>query len=294
MPLEEIGGAPGGGLESAENPGQQEMPGARLPGQPAEQEEPINLVDLIEQPAWKTILIGLIKSNKMDPWDIDIVWLADLYLRKIQTMERADLRIPANAILASAILLKLKARTIKLTSIDDDEETTQITKEEIQFIEESIPDLAGQRQFRGGKVTLDELVLSIEQILQKTKQKKSILRDKGIPEFNVSFSNVNIEEKIASVFEKIKGRADSQGLVMFSAILDEKTPVEMVNCFIPMLFLVNKGKINAWQEEWFGEIFIALQKEIEKEAGAEEAEKKKAPATGKKGKAKEVKGEKLG
>jgi len=278
MPLEEIEGAPGGGPESAENPGQMEMPEALQPEQPAEAQEPINLVDLIEQPAWKTILIDLIKSNKMDPWDIDIVELADLYLHKIQTMERADLRIPANAILASAILLKLKARTIKLTSIDDEEETTEISKEEIQFIEESIPDLAGQRQFRGGKVTLDELVLSIEQILQKTKQKKSILRDKSIPDFKVYFNTVNIEERIGRVLEKIKARADSQGLVMFSAILDEKTPVEMVNCFIPMLFLVNKGKINAWQEEWFGEIFIALQKEIEKEAGAQEAEKKKEPA----------------
>ncbi len=237
-----------------------------------------NLVDLIEQPAWKTILIDLVKSNKMDPWDIDIVDLANKYWLKIQNLQRGDLRIPANAILAAAILLKLKARTIKLSKIDEEEEETkEISKEELALIEESIPQLSGQRQFREGKIGLDELVLSIENILLKTKSRQSILRQKEIPEFKFFVGEGNIDEKIAAVFKKISERADSQGLVMFTALLDEKTPLEMVNCFIPLLFLVNKGKVNAWQEEWFGEIFISLMKEME-EQKEEEPEKKKGKA----------------
>ena len=204
------------------------------------------LVDLIDQPAWKTILIELVKTNKMDPWNIDIIALADLYWKKIQLLERQDLRVPANAILASAILLKMKARTIKLSSIEEEEEETkEISKEELKLIEETIPELRGQRQFREGKISLDELVSSIEEILEKTKQRKSILHSKELPEFNLQFNKERIAEQVEKVFKKIKEKADSQGLVAFSALLEEKTPIEMVNCFVPLLFLVNNGKVNA-------------------------------------------------
>ncbi len=219
------------------------------------------LVDLIDQPAWKTILIELVKRNKMDPWNIDVVGLANLYWQKIQQLERQDLRVPANAILASAILLKLKARTIKLSSVEEEEEEAkEISQEELAMIEEAVPELRGQRQLREGKISLDELVESIGEILEKTKQKKSILRDKQLPEFNLQFNKEKVEEKVNALFEKIRERADSQGLVTFSALLDDRTPIAMVYCFVPLLFLVNKGRVNAWQEEWFGEIFISIVK----------------------------------
>ncbi len=221
------------------------------------------LVDLIDQPAWKSILIELVKSNKMDPWNIDVVELANLYWKKIQLLERQDLRVPANAILASAIMLKLKARTIKISSIEeeDETETKEISREELAMIEETIPELRGQRQFREGKISLDELVESIGEILEKTKYKKSILRDKEIPEFSLEFNKEKAAEQVDKVFAKIKEKADSQGLVSFTDLLEEQTPLAMVYCFIPLLFLVNSGKVNAWQEEWFGEIFISLMEE---------------------------------
>jgi len=52
-------------------------------------------------------------------------------------------------------------------------------------------------------------------------------------------------------------------MVSFTDLLEEQTPLAMVYCFIPLLFLVNNGKVNAWQEEWFGEIFISLIKEAD-------------------------------
>jgi segregation and condensation protein A len=222
------------------------------------------LVDLIDQPAWKTILIELVKSNKMDPWNINVISLADLYWKKIQQLERQDLRVPANAILASAILLKMKARTIKLSSVEEEEETKQISPEELAMIEETVPELRGQRQFREGKISLDELVNSIGEILEKTKQKKSILRDKGLPDFSLEFNKEKAAEQVNKILKRIEERADSQGIVAFSSLLEKNTAMEMVYCFMPVLFLVNKGRINAWQEEWFGEIFISLMEEGER------------------------------
>ena len=237
--------------------------------------ENINLVDLIEQPAWKTILIDLVKSEKMDPWAIDVIELADKYLQKINRLEHANLRIPANAILALAILLKLKARTIRLTPVEEIEEeiTKGMSEEELRAFEDSIPEFRSGRQVRQGKVSLDELVSSIEDILDKTRTKQSILRNKEIPEFAVQLTEEDIDKKIEEIYARIQKHADSQGLLTFSQLLENKTPLEMVNVFIPMLFLINQGKINAWQEEWFGEIFISLlEREEEKN---KEVEKKK-------------------
>jgi len=222
--------------------------------------ETVNLVDLIDQPAWKTILLELVKTEKMDPWGIDICDLADKYLFKINQLGQSNLKVPANAILASAILLKMKARAIKLRGIDDDEDATkELSEEDIRMLEESIPELKGTRQFRQGKVSLDELVEGIADVLNKTRKKQSnVLRSKELPEFNVLVDEEGIEEKIGLVEKKISEMADSQGLVLFSQLLDEKTPIAMVNIFLPLLFLVNRGKVNAWQDQWFGEIMIAL------------------------------------
>ena len=222
----------------------------------------VDLVDLIDQPAWKTILIDLIKSEKMDPWDIDICLLADKYLTKINQMEHSNLKIPANAILASAILLKMKARALKLRGLEDEEEAAEeLSQEDLRMIGDSIPELKGMRQFRKGKFSLDDLVDGIADVLEKTKKKQSsILRTKEIQEFNILVDDEDVEKKVADVERRINELADSQGLVTFSQLLDENTPIALVNTFIPLLFLMNRGVINAWQEQWFGEIMIALLK----------------------------------
>lgn len=221
----------------------------------------INLVDLIDQPAWKTILIDLVRTEKMDPWNIDVTELADKYLAKINQLEKADLRIPANAILASAILLKLKARTLRLSPLEEPE--PEVTPEQIAQMNATIPDLKTMRKLREGKVSLEELVSSIETIIEKTRTREEKRIFQSIPVFQFPFTEESMKTRIDAVFEKINARIDSQGLVIFSALLDERTTDEMVYTFVPILFLVNKGKINAWQDEFFGEIFISLKNNSE-------------------------------
>src|SRR3989338_4866364 len=141
----------------------------------------VDLVQLIDQPAWKTILIDLVKSNQMDPWNIDIADLAQKYLAKVQGLSGNDLRLPANAILCSALLLKFKSRVLKLSSIEelDPEEAAllqqqeQAATEEKKFFDEYFPDLKLEHKVREGKVSLDALVDLIEGMLEKTKPKGS-------------------------------------------------------------------------------------------------------------------------
>ncbi len=225
--------------------------------------ENVELVDLIDRPAWKTILIDLVKSEKMNPWDINIVELADKYLKKIALLGGTDLRVPANAILASAIMLKFKSEILNVSPIEEEiAKDNSLTEEQKKELEELLPELRVINSSRQGKVSLDDLVLSLEKILDKTKNSpdKRALGSKDVIEFKLPYSTYNIEEMTKKVFEEINQKADSTGMVLFSRLVEGKNPLEIIDTFIPCLFLSNKQKINMWQEEFFGEIFISIQK----------------------------------
>jgi chromatin segregation and condensation protein Rec8/ScpA/Scc1 (kleisin family) len=45
----------------------------------------------------------------MDPWNIDVAKLADMYLRAIKEFKQMDIKVSGKFILAAAILLKMKS-----------------------------------------------------------------------------------------------------------------------------------------------------------------------------------------
>lgn len=225
------------------------------------------LVDLIDQPAWKTILIELVKKERMDPWEIDIAELTGKYLEKINSLSGTDLRLPANAILASALLLKFKSNVLKISDIEDEDEflekKKEMSSEERAEFEAMLPDLKSIRKIKEGKVSLDSLVASIEKMLQQTKKKKDkSLLGRERAKFEIPAYDFKIEEEMEKVYKKIEKNADSEGLVLFSTLIKGKSTSEsIVQTFIPCLFLTNKGRINMWQDDFFGEIFLSIPKE---------------------------------
>jgi len=216
----------------------------------------MDLVNLIDQPEWKTILIDLVKTNKMNPWNIDVSKLTEKYLDKINQMESLNLRVPANAILACAILVKTKSKQLKLSSLDEEDEKEELTEEQKQLFLEELPDLLASRSLREGRISLDELVNSIEDIIQQTEPKKNSLRN--IPRMELNFDTISIEEKLGGVFDLIKQKADSQGIVLFNDLVELNDTNSIIDTFLPVLFLMNSGKILAYQEDFFGDIFIKL------------------------------------
>ena len=227
---------------------------------PVEQ-KPIDLVELIYAPDWKTILLDLVQSERMDAWNIDLTELAEKYYVRIQTLTETSLRIPANAMLCSAILLRFKSKKLKISSIEEAEElmlqeqleSNKITK----LYSEYDPFLKNPRMNREGKISLNDLVGAIEEMMEKSKE-KSLKKRLEMQDFKLPHITINIEEKIGSVFEEVKSKADSQGLCLFSQLIEGKNPIEAIDVFLPVLFLCNRDKINAWQEEWFGQIFIQI------------------------------------
>lgn len=216
----------------------------------------MDLVDLIDQPAWKTILTDLVKTEKMDPWNIDVAELAEKYLKKINELEHGNLRVPANAILACAILLKTKSKYLRLGPIEEEEEERPVSEQQRMLLMGEIPDLVANRSYRDGKISLDELVAGIESILQSGKNGMRPARQ--IPRMEINFDASTIEERVSEILSKIRQKADSQGIVMFFDLLEARDAGSLVEIFVPVLFLMNSGKIIAYQEEFFGDIFVQL------------------------------------
>lgn len=194
----------------------------------------VDLVDLIDQPAWKTILIDLVKSSKMDPWDIDVSLLTEKYIAKINNLNSSSLRVPANAILACAILVKTKSRYLKLSSIEEDEEIDEKSNEKQLFLVDEIPDLLAARSMREGRISLDELVESIEGIIQNTTPSRKTA--KNIPRMEFNFNTTSIEERLEVVLNLVKQKVDSQGLVMFNSLLENNENDTVIDTFLPILF----------------------------------------------------------
>ena len=67
------------------------------------------VLELVEYPDWKHMLLDLVRSEELDPNAIDVGRLAQLFLDRIRTLRENNLYVPANALLACAILLSMKA-----------------------------------------------------------------------------------------------------------------------------------------------------------------------------------------
>ena len=97
-------------------------------------------------------------------------------------------------------------------------------------------------------------------MLLTTKKKRLLERERERIKFEIPFSQEKIEERMKGVLEQLEQHKDVEGLVMFSRLAKDKNVSDLVATFVALLFLHNDGKVNMWQDDFFGEIFIALVK----------------------------------
>ena len=214
---------------------------------------------MVSKPVWKEILLELISSNSIDPWNIDLVDLSDAFIKKIREMEKMDFVVPANIILAAAILLKYKSNYLKFLSYQT--ELPEFAPEaEAHVVAEEMPVLTLTSRIPPKRqITLPELLTEMERIIKyDTTERVKIPRGAIVDLVDLELSNHNIDEDLSGVFEKIKKNVDGEGWALFSRLVRGKEPTDVVYDLLCVLYLVQNGSIDVKQDTLFGEVFIRL------------------------------------
>ena len=249
------------------------------------QEKIYKLVVEGDEVSWQSILQDLVKTEQMDPWDIDVSLLTKRYIGAIRQLKDLDFRVSGKVLLAAAILLKIKSKRLvgeelmqldRLIAGSDEEELLGEFEDLIENHEmEEKPGLIPRiPQPRKRKVSIYDLVGALEKALE-VKQRRV---EHSIPPLDVEIPKKtrDITQVIREVYGKIKSFffKNSQNKLMFSQLVPSERKEDKIFTFIPLLHLDHQRKINMEQEEHFSDIGITLynskaKQEIEKELSQE-------------------------
>lgn len=223
-----------------------------------------DIIDLIEKEYdWEEVLEYIITEKGLDPWEIDLVKLANIFAEKIKNLKEVDFKIPARLIIILAILLRMKVEILMWHPQGESEEEMEIESQELELDISSVPNFQTpvKRKPRR-KVTLDELTYALKkafrtQRLRETRKKR---RRRNVEETVNLESSEDISEKIDDLYERIVKVVDNlkENKLKFSSLVPSWNRDEIVKSFLPLLHLSTDGKVSCEQEKVFEEIFIKI------------------------------------
>lgn len=230
---------------------------------------------------WQTLIYELVKTEQMDPWDIDISILTKRYITTIRKLKELNFRISGNVLLAAAVLLRIKSNRLlneDLTEFDrliagQDEDIEDLSfEEDVEKIQDyEKPTLIPRTpQPRKRKVSIYDLVDALQKALEV--KRRRVLN--SIPPTNVEIpkKTKDITQVIRDLYGRIKIFVfrNKKNRVSFSQLVPSDSKKDKIYAFVPLLHLTNQRKIDLYQEKHFGEIDITLnqaEKEVSKELG---------------------------
>ncbi|MEM3827295.1 MAG: ScpA family protein [Candidatus Micrarchaeaceae archaeon] len=225
-----------------------------------------DLEELVKNAMWKDLLVELVQSNKLDPWDIDIAVIAEKYLHAIKRMKVLDLHIPANIIFAASLLLRMKSEMLQLFDLEAQDAVQESDGEPGDGIPLEVPNVPDiifkMRTQPKRKITLEELMDALEEAIKK--QNKREMREAEIrAPVQIKINMEDIGRRMQRVLDIIKGHVDQYKMLTFTELerSASKTDSVLLDIFVPLLFLAHRGYIALSQESFFDEIFIRLKRE---------------------------------
>ncbi len=218
----------------------------------------LDIEKFVREATWKDLLIELVSKNQLNPWDIDIVEVIDKYISAVKEMKVLDLAVPANIMLAAAMLVRFKSDLLMY-----EEQHADAQPEEDVMPMQHQPVAVEPLTFRlrlppKRRVSLMELITALDEAMQIKKARETGREERPIP-FPITFNAVDIEAEIEKVYEDVKRHVDSSRMTTFSYLCRSvETSDVILGLFIPLLFLAHKNRITMLQERFFDEIIIAL------------------------------------
>ena len=207
---------------------------------------------MISEPPLSLLFNPSLLSTKKDVWDIDVTMLLDMLLKLIDKTGKKDLRVCGIAALSSSIIYRLKVESIfRLEKIAMQRKGVD---EHQQY--QSIPDLNPvEIPFRIEStypVSLEELLQVLENMISELanpKPKKKQLDLEPVETFDFDQYLIKFEHVLQRYEDMIFDIVSADGEVIFKILVAKMEPIEIVRCFIAVLYLAMKGKVDLVQIE---------------------------------------------
>ncbi len=214
--------------------------------------------DILEEPI--EILVNLEKNGEIDPWNINIVELTDKFLKRVDELEKMDLRVSGRTLLYASILLRMKSNA--LVEVEEPPEEIDLESDNFEISDYPVPSMP-LRRYSKRPVTLEELLTELKKAeafekkrLNRVDNKKDEIRATLEDVLSVAHDE-DIESRIGKMRLILNELLEKQKSIKFSDLSSPLDRTGMLMAYLAILFLATKKEIWIEQEEFFGELFIS-------------------------------------
>ena len=133
---------------------------------------------------WQNIIYELIKTEEMNPWDVDVTLLTQKYLETVKKLQETNFFLSGKVLLASAMLVRIKSTKLleeDISNFDNilfhQDETFDELDDFVEFKERLKVDVPGlgikTPQSRKRRVSVKDLIGALERALEVNKRRIS-------------------------------------------------------------------------------------------------------------------------
>nr|QNO46705.1 segregation and condensation protein A [Methanosarcinales archaeon ANME-2c ERB4] len=202
------------------------------------------------------ILVRLAKDHEIDPWNINIIEVADKFLEQLES-HRSDIRYFGRTLHYAAILLRMKA-----DAIIDEKEGEEGEKEELDHFDiEEYPIPEPQIRRRSKRpVTLDELISELKKAekvgIRRVARSKDVGEKPAMAAGDILSvaHDERIEENIMELGAILQEKFKQKDVITLDELLDHDT--DKIITYISLLFMATRKEIWLEQPELFGKLYI--------------------------------------
>ncbi|RLI78792.1 segregation/condensation protein A [Archaeoglobales archaeon] len=214
----------------------------------------------------------MVKKGEISPWNVDVVELADKFLKKLEEAQQLDLRVSGRVLLYAAILVRMKAEIITAESLGYGEEEEELIPDEVDFsvleidefeedkeeiIEALITPRKKVKRFTPLKDLIKELKRAEEVEKRRVRRKRREARQEKDFDKTLKIPHEeSMEETIAMVENVLKKLFKRKDVLYFSEIVKGMKINEIVSYYLSILHLAYRRKVEVYQEELYKDIEI--------------------------------------
>ena len=218
--------------------------------------------------SWEQVIYKIIAWEGLDPWNLNLKTLSDSFVNYLVKVKELDFKVPAKYLIIAAVLLRMKSDHLQYIGDvvseymkGDEEIADDIAMEDslngINGIEkfEVTPVTVPPKRHPRRKIMITELITALRTVL-RTERRRRIRREKR--RGRIEIEKDKLTERIDSLYHKINEIMKNlkEDELKFSNLVKGWKREEVIDTFVPIVYLDHAKKIDMRQEKIFDEIYI--------------------------------------